>query len=290
MNKDRHLLNMLTKVKHKQYEHFVVSRIIHNLCSTDIKLVSQQLVRRPSGRALLDLYFPQINVSLEVDEPQHEGENHKRLDDLRSRDIVEETNLIETRIRVLGSDGRLISLAELARQTDNFLSFILSKVEEERKQGRWKSWDVDNELTSKPHLERGYIDAREDVLLRKHTDAIELFGVSLKAHMRSGWTPPKETGLAMVWFPRLYQNGEWDNSLSSDGSMIVEKRLGSNAQYQSGKDGNWKDHRRAVFARREEPLIGTLYRFVGVFKFDVEASRREGGAVYYKVADRIDLR
>jgi len=256
---------MLTKVKHKQYEHFVVTRIIHNLCSTDVKLVSQQLVRRPSGRALLDLYFPQINVSLEVDEPHHEGENHKRLDELRSRDIIEATDLTEKRISVEGS------LAELARRTDDFLSFILSRVEEERKQGRWKPWDFDNELTSKPHLERGYIDAREDVLLRKHTDAIELFGVSLKAHMRGGWTPPKQTGLAMVWFPRLYQNGEWDNSLSSDGSMIIEKRLGGNARYQPGKDGRGDDHRRAVFARREEPLIGTLYRFVGVFKFDVEA-------------------
>lgn len=279
---------MLTKVKHKQYEHFVVSRIIHNLCSTDVKLVSQQLVRRPSGRALLDLYFPQINVSLEVDEPQHEGENRKRLDELRSRDIIEATNLTQERIKVEGPNGHR-SLAELAQLTDDFLRFVLAKVEEERKQGRWKPWDFDNELTSKPHLERGYIDAREDVLLRKHTDAIELFGVSLKTHRRGGWTPPKETGLAMIWFPRLYQNGEWDNSLSSDGSMIIEKCLNGNAQYQPVNYYLGDDHRRAVFARREEPLIGTLYRFVGVFKYDVDASRREGGAVYYKVADRIDV-
>ncbi|WP_122077026.1 AbaSI family restriction endonuclease [Pseudophaeobacter sp. EL27] len=289
MNKDQHLLNLLTKVKHKQYEHFVVSRIIHNLCSTDVKLVSQQLVRRPNGRALLDLYFPQINVSLEVDEPQHEGENHKQLDDLRSRDIVEATNLTEKRIKVLGPDSEHRSLVELGRQTDEFLSFVLSKVEEERKLGRYKPWDFDNELTSKPHLERGYIDARENVLLRKHTDAIELFGVNLKAHMRGGWRPPKETGLSMVWFPRLYQNGEWDNSLSSDGSMIIEKRLGEhNAGYQPGTNG--EVHPRAVFARREEPLIGTLYRFVGVFRLNADSSRREGGAVFYKVSDRINLR
>jgi len=191
MNKDQHLLNILRKVKHKRYEHFVISRIIHQLCSTDVKLVSQQLVRRPNGRALLDLYFPQINVSLEVDEPQHEDENHKKRDDFRSRDIVEATNLTEKRIKVLGPDGEHRSLAELARQTDDFLGFVLSKVEEERRQGRWKPWDFDNELTSKPHLERGYIDAKEDVLLRKHTDAIELFGVNLKAHMCGGWTPPK---------------------------------------------------------------------------------------------------
>lgn len=290
MNKDQHLLNVLTRVKHKRYEHFIVSRIIHRLCSTDIKLVSQQLVRRPNGRALLDMYFPQINVSLEVDEPQHESENRKKQDDLRSRDIVEATNLTEKRIKVMGPDGNRRSLSELASQTDDFLDFVLSRVEVERQRGHWKPWDFDNELTSKPHLRRGYIDAKEDVLLRKHTDVIELFGVKLKAHRRGGWTPPKETGLAMVWFPRLYRNGEWDNSLSEDGSTIIEKRLGDNIEYGPYNIYQGSKHLRAVFARRQEPLIGTLYRFVGVFEFDANASRREGGAVYYKVKDRIELR
>jgi len=289
VNKDKHLLNLLTKVKHKQYEHFVISKIIHELCDTDVKLVSQQLVRRPSGRALLDLYFPQINVSLEIDEPQHENERRKNEDALRSRDIIEATNLTEKRIKVLDQVGRLRSLAELASQTDDFLQYVSSKVEEARIQGCWQPWDFDNELTSKPHLERGYIDAREDVLLRKHTDAIELFGVSLKGHMRGGWTPPKKTGLQMVWFPRLYLNGQWDNSLSDDGLMIIERPLGSNVPYQPGYGDLGRSHRRAVFARREEPLIGTLYRFIGVFEFDTDASRHEEAAVYFKVADRIDL-
>lgn len=283
------MLNLLTKVKHKQYEHFVVSRIIHELCDTDVKVVSQQLVRRPNGRALLDLYFPQINVSLEVDEPQHEDERRKSQDALRSRDIIEATNLTEKRIKVTDQYGKIRSLAELASQTDDFLGYVGSKVEEARIQGCWKPWDFDNELTSKPHLERGYIDAREDVLVRKHTDAIELFGVNLKGHMRGGWTPPKKTGLAMVWFPRLYLNGEWDNSLSDDGLTIIERRLGSNVPYQPVSGERVRSHRRAVFARREEPLIGTLYRFVGVFEFDAAASRSEGAAVYFKVANRIDL-
>lgn len=228
-------------------------------------------------------------MSLEVDEPQHENESHKKKDALRSRDIIEATNLTEKRIKVLGPDETIRSLAELASQTDDFLSYVNSKVEEARIQGRWKPWDFNNELTSKPHLERGYIDAKEDVLLRKHTDAIELFGVNLKGHMRGGWTPPKKTGLAMVWFPRLYQNGEWDNSLSDDGSLIIERRLGNNDLYQPEYGDGGVSHRRAVFARREEPLIGTLYRFVGVFEFDATASRRERAAVYFKVADRIDL-
>ena len=158
------------------------------------------------------------------------------------------------------------------------------------KQGRWKPWDFDNELTAKPHLERGYIDAREDVLLRKHTDVIELFGVSLKQHMRGGWTPPKTSGLQMVWFPRLYRNGAWDNSLSADGCTIIEKRLGGHFQFQADECATEDGQRRAVFAHREEPLIGTLYRFVGVFEFDKLSSQREEAAVYSKVADRIDLR
>lgn len=289
MDKDQYLLNILTKTKHKKYEHFVVSRIIHRLCNTDIKIVSQQFVRRKSSWALLDLYFPQINISLEIDEPQHESENHKNLDKIRTRDIISATNLTEIRIKVRSKNGHK-TLTELAQLTDEFISCILLKVEEAQNHGRWEPWDFENEFTSKPYLKRGYIDARENVLLRKHTDAIELFGVSLKAHRRGGWTPPEETGLGMVWFPRLYQNAKWDNSLSDDGMIIVEKGLNNAAREQPHKDRPNKENLRAVFARREEPFLGTLYRFLGVFSYDFEVSQKKEANVYYKVKNRIEFK
>lgn len=291
MNKDEHILRVLTKIKHKKYEHFAVSRIIHRLFDTDIKFVCQQLVRRPDGRgnALLDMYFPQLNISLEIDEPQHESANHKESDKERTRDIISVANLTEKRISVL--DNGTPSLAKMAKETDQFVDFLLENAEQARKDGSsWRSWDFDNELTAKPHLQRGYIDAGEDVLLRKHIDVIALFGRELRGHQSGGWTPPKRFGLKMIWFPRLYKNDKWDNSLSDDGMKIIEKNLDDDGAYILDPSNYGDNHKRAVFARKEEPLVGVLYRFVGVFEYSPADSVQEKAAIYHKISDRIDLK
>jgi hypothetical protein len=291
MNKDEHILRVLTRIKHKKYEHFAISRIMHKIFDTDIKFVCQQLVRRPNGRgnALLDIYFPQLNISLEIDEPQHENPVHKASDKERTRDIITVADLIEKRISVL--DSGVPSLAKTARETDQFLELLLATAEKARNNiSSWRPWDFDNELTAKPHLQRGYIDAREGVLLRKHIDAIALFGKVLGGHQPGGWTPPKSFDLSMVWFPRLYKNDKWDNSLSDDGMKIVEKKLNDEGAFILGPSNYGDNHKRAVFARKEEPLVGVLYRFVGVFEYSPADSVKENADIYYKISDRIDLK
>lgn len=291
MNKDEHILRILTKLKHKKYEYFVVSRIIQQIFDSDIKFVCQQLVRRPDGRgrALLDMYFPQLNISLEIDEPQHENKENKLSDKQRTRDIINVAQLDEKRIQILSENGQLKSLTRIAKDTDSFLEYLQEKAAHVRADGEWVPWDFDNELTAKPHLARGYIDAADDVLLRRHIDAIELFGRKLKGHQGGGWVPPKSYNLTMIWFPRLYKNDKWDNSLSDDGTQIIEKNLDDRGLSIMNQDQYGPNHHRAVFARRDEPLIGTLYRFVGVFEYSKAASRDLGAAVYDKISNRINL-
>ena len=124
MDKNEHILRLLTKIKHKKYEHFVISRIIHNLIATDIKFTCQQLVRRPNNkRALLDIYFPQVKLYLEIDEDQHNKEEHKKLDAERSRDVIEAADLEEKRIDA--SEKR--SLVQIAKDTDEFIAYLHEK-------------------------------------------------------------------------------------------------------------------------------------------------------------------
>lgn len=282
MDKDEHILRILTKIKHKKYEHFVISRIIHDLISTDIKFTCQQLVRRPNNkRALLDIYFPQIKLSLEIDEEQHSTDKHKKLDAERSRDVIEAADIEEKRINA--SKDR--SLVQIAKDTDNFIKYLRGKVSILKSKDNWIPWDFDNELTAQPYLNRGYIDSQDNVLLRRHVDVIELFGRKLNGHQSGGWRPPERFNLAMVWFPRLYKNTQWDNSLSDDGRIIIEKDLNAT----DGQRCYGEGHRRAVFARKEEPLIGTLYRFVGIFEYSIEESAKQGAAIYLKTENRLYL-
>ena len=68
MDKKEFLLRQIAKTNKKNYENYVVTRVIHQLDDLSIKVVTQQYVTRRSGRALTDLYFPQIGVHVEVDE------------------------------------------------------------------------------------------------------------------------------------------------------------------------------------------------------------------------------
>ena len=81
---------MLSKISHKKFELYVISRIIHKLDDPEIQYVFQQYATRDaqSGKyALIDLYLPQFDFAIEVDEPHH----LKRMteDEMRMKDIAE---------------------------------------------------------------------------------------------------------------------------------------------------------------------------------------------------------
>ena len=62
---------MFSKIDRKGFETYVIARIWNKLDNLDIKIVSQQYVKRENSYALLDLYFPQIKLGVEVNEAYH---------------------------------------------------------------------------------------------------------------------------------------------------------------------------------------------------------------------------
>ena len=71
INRDEYIVNGLSKIKHKKWELYVISRIIHQLDS-DIGFSFQQLVKTKQGEYFYaDLWFSNLNRYLEVDEDHH---------------------------------------------------------------------------------------------------------------------------------------------------------------------------------------------------------------------------
>lgn len=64
----------------------------------DIKFITQQHVTRAEGRALTDLFFPQLALHIEVDESHHEYNIDN--DKVREADIVNATGHKFERINV----------------------------------------------------------------------------------------------------------------------------------------------------------------------------------------------
>ena len=79
-----YLSKTFSKIDKKGIETYVISRIWNKLDNLDIKIVCQQYVKRENGYALLDLYFPQINFGVEIDEGQHMSEEHQASDKERA--------------------------------------------------------------------------------------------------------------------------------------------------------------------------------------------------------------
>ena len=63
-----------------------------------LRCVTQQHVARPDGRALTDLFFPQLSLRVEVDEEHHKA--NIDADNIRTADIVNATNHEIVRIDV----------------------------------------------------------------------------------------------------------------------------------------------------------------------------------------------
>ena len=67
-----YLVRTFSRTKRKDYENYILNAIWHKLDRSDIQPVTQQFIKRSDGKyALVDLYFPQLNIGIECDEAHH---------------------------------------------------------------------------------------------------------------------------------------------------------------------------------------------------------------------------
>ena len=88
ISKDQYILRSLSKIKHKKWENFIISRIVHSIIDLDIEFACQQLVRiKNRKRYLTDLCFPGLKLYLEIDEKHHSSSKQEQKDYDRKSEI-----------------------------------------------------------------------------------------------------------------------------------------------------------------------------------------------------------
>lgn len=285
--KDEFILRMLSKITHKKWESYTINRIIHRLDDPDVEFICQQYTSRPNGKfALIDLYFPQFNLALEVDEPPHEGKSQKENDEVREKDIIAVTDCDLRRLVIKSSDGSTpnpqgpnISLKELNVWIDNFVAELRRKKKDLGE--KFIPWDYETRYDPETHIKQGSIEVNHRVAFASHRDALRCFGYKKGHFQRAVWKIPNVS--SWVWFPKFYENSDWENSLSDDGKTITETYKGDEQ-----KNFNREDpvDTRIVFAHDRDALGYTLYRFLGEFepdKKDPDARTRHFRLVKTKV-------
>lgn len=265
MDKADYILRSLSKVSSKRWEHYVINRVYHRLNDPEIEFVCQQCIRKDDKFYLADLYFPQFDLYLEIDEAHHDGDDAIINDARRRFDIAEASGLTEMRISTSGA-----SIESVDANIEEFIELLRRRKAEA---SEFDAWDHEDRYKPETHIARGYISIGPHSAFRYQKDALRCFGYTKGHFQRGAWNLPPEvvdeielSGACMVWFPRLYEQKRWKNSLSEDGCIITEINKNPEEAYSERWD------RRIVMARSRNSLNQTLYRFVGVFEVIPEYS------------------
>lgn len=276
----------LSKIQHKRYELYVISRIIHLLNDYEIKYVFQQYATRDSksGKyALIDLYLPQLNIAIEVDEAYHKEQFTE--DEVRQKEIERLDILVE---RVDCS----LSLNAVNQRIDGIVDLI--KREKNAQGLNFKPW---RGLSGYEYYrDKGYFDVNDTTELTSPTEICNCFGFENAAQGGARvldaetiiWWPNENYELANGW---VNEYSNWINKLSLDGNEIEENIRIEKRKEQFLNDALNKDicKKRIVFYRKRNMLNEKFYRFVGVFELDEEKTRNKKVRIFKKVADRYDL-
>ena len=277
MNKDDYLLRNISKISHKKWELYVITRILHLLNDKDIEFVCQQYINPPDNRDyyLADICFPSLELYCEIDELQHSKKNHQFNDLLRQREILEATNWIEKRIKIFDKNKKILSLKEIDSQIDNFLNYLKKRKTEIEKRKKIKLiWNFEDKYNPNPHIQKGFIKVEDNVVFRYHRDALKLFGYD-KGHYQSAVWNIKEKN-EFVWFPKLYRNKSWNNKLISGGDKISQEKISNNrvVSFNEWNSNRKLDKKIIVFAHYKNVLGQTVYKFYGRYQTDWNNSNR----------------
>jgi very-short-patch-repair endonuclease len=276
MTKLEFISRQLAKAESKRYEHYVVTRVWHLLNDLRIKLVTQQYISRPSGRAMTDMYFPQLEMHIEIDEGHHKKQIEA--DKLREADIINATGHTIFRIDVTKD------IEAINREIDKIIQIMKYKLESAPD---FKAWDLEAEQSPQTYIERGYIDLKDDVAFRTISDAASCFGKKYLGLQRSYFSHPTEPR-KKLWFPKLYKNGEWNNQISNDEETIIStSELSEKVKENVDKIVAQGNESVIVFPRVKSPLADLMYRFKGEYKLDLEASNYQIGLIYRRIATRV---
>lgn len=270
MDKLAYLAKTLSRTTRKDYENYVVNAVWNRLGDDTLKPVSQQWLAKPNGKGyFIDLYFPQVNIGIECDEPFHHDQEDA--DKARELDLIDILNQIDAEH---GYKALYIDIAKgydsVNAQIDRAVEEICREAQRRRLAGDFCEWSPDAENEAK-------LDGRESIFVgdglsfRTICDACDaVFGSGYRGQQHAYIKPRgpfREVYPSYVaWFPaKMAVGGKgrkgWLNIVSPDGSEICEGRKGENYE------GDGDSSTRVVFVRAKDPITGASdYRFLGVFE------------------------
>lgn len=265
--RDDYIFNSFSKIRHKKQELYTITRIFHQLNDLELEFVCQQKVRKEDGEIyLIDLFFPQLQIYLEVDEAYHLKEENLKCDRLRMQQIWEITSWEGHRIPTHNGINQ-INLA-----VENFIELLRARKTKLENAGDFKVWTASPKDKIQMIQSRGFLSVELNDCLPTQADVTRLFGAKHKQWMRG--TFPYQRPFAqtnkMIWFPKIYKHNTWTNQLEKGGTVISEMKTAC-SEIPVSSD---QTVTRITFGHYKDPVGGITYRYMGEFDYNVNLSSK----------------
>lgn len=271
-----YLTKTLSRTKRKDFENYIINSIWNGVKCSDLLPVSQQYINSNGNHYFIDLYFPQLNIGIECDEPYHEKQ--------KTKDIEREISIFDVLNRVTDissyrpfhiSVSETTSINDLDTQINKCIKEIITVITSKIREGNFENgWKM---IFNDPYeFYSGKNSIRIDDNIRFDTTKDiynALFGKNYKKSPRRGGVL-LSNGI-LVWTPQLavddkkHKSG-WHNDISRDGCIIREFSIKSSEENEKRHAINKHiGQKRIVFTKTKDMVTGLeAYRFVGVFIAD----------------------
>ena len=284
-----YISRLLQRTSSKRIEHYVISRIWHLLDNYEVKMTPQQYVTREvSQYALTDVYFPQIGLHVEVNEPAHYESVDKINRDLKRQQEIEintghQVSVIDCRQDILG----------IHSQIDELVKKINSEVKEQILKGIFKPWKPENEHNPNYWKQKGSISILDEVSFFTIEDICLLFDADYqktkRGFLRKGAIANPRNASQIIWWPSQRPRSGWLNNFDEIGGTITETHSDPKKKSDHYYFHSQGEHIRVCFFHYTDILGLTNYKYVGVFTNDKEKSNPEIGTVWKRIGDKMNL-
>lgn len=306
--KVEYLSRTLSRTKRKDYENYVINAIYQRLGNLNIKPITQQYIKRESGKAFIDLYFPQINQGVEVQELFHKNqvnEDENREEAIKEADKLREhennrlilNQLNKTSVKYGEYIQYNIDMSLHLEELEEEINKVVNNIKEAYIKAGSPIWEIKNPV--KAAREKGFLDIKDDLVFEKVSDIKPLFGIPIqlnkngKVHnatctfkVKSYLEGGEEKDL--VWCPHIQTDAlsseiGWENTISDDLSKIIQQKSGERVP----KNKNEENYYRYVFAKLKNEFGVVVHRFIGVYK--LTEITEDGREIMERVSTRLYL-
>lgn len=284
-----YLIKTFSRTKRKDYENYIINGIWHKLNRFDIQPITQQYVKRSDGKyALIDLYFPQINLGIEIDEEYHVNNNeHDLLREMTMEQLL--SSCVETKDFKLLRVKAYGSLNDINLQIDE----VIREVELKAIEYDIDEWDIYKNPVDQV-IKNKRLSVKDNLLFDTIGQICFCFGINKPKTQRSYSYIGNNYQLLCQKLAiqvgndfKSVSNG-WINILSDDWNTISESN-DDKSVIRTNSSISYPERKRVVFAKSKDTLGRNKYRFIGIFKLNVDESKSGEAIIYNRVAEELDL-